>query len=69
MILYFEKSEFIIGLDSFSKQIKIFGLNLVYISFCVDYPVEISKITVFSSGSFRKVNRVTDQDSISEPAV
>ena len=59
----------LIGLDSFSKQLKNVGLNLVYIGLCVDCLVKMIKITVFFSGSFRQVMRVTEEDSISETVV
>ena len=41
------------------------GLNSVNTSLCVDCPVEINKIIVLYSGSFRQVYRVTNEDSIS----
>ena len=48
----------------------MFCLNLVYlVCLCVDCPVKIYKITVFSLDSFRQVYRVTDEDLIYETAV
>ena len=42
---------------------------MFYISLCVDFLVKMFKITVFFSGSFPQVLRVTEKDSISETAV
>ena len=60
-LLYFEIREGIwepgiinIGLDSFSGQFLNVGLNLVYISLCVDCLVKLFKITVFSLALFTR---------------
>ena len=47
----------------------MFGPNLVYNSLCLDCPVKLINITVFSSGCFRHVYRFTDEDSIPETVV
>ena len=65
--IYSENSEIIIRLHSFSKQ--IWNILVSYISLWNDCHVKIFKHTVFSSGSFCQIYRVTDETLIAETTV
>ena len=59
----------IICLDSFSKQILVFGYISTCISLLDDYHVKLCKFTALYSGSFCQIYRVTDEALIAETAV